>query len=119
MAPGSAAAVWKSLDGYQLSTGEHYTINEQVIFHNEGFAEYFVDFTLDLKQYETIFGAQLGLISYLSLYVHTSKDEFVGFARSGSSSSSKSNLSFTDLLISDPRTADLGMWIEYRSSIPR
>ena len=83
MASKSAATVWKSIDGYQLSTGERYTINEQVIFHNEGFAEYFVDFTLDLKQYETIFGAQLGLVSYLSVYVHTNEDEFVGFARSG------------------------------------
>ena len=60
-------------------------MQDQVTFHNEGSLEYFVDFTLDLQAFESIFGAQLGHVSHLSLYFHTDSDEYVGYARSGRS----------------------------------
>lgn len=85
MAPPAATSLWKSIDGYKLSTGDKYAAEDQLLFHNQGFADYFVDFTLDLEQFETIFGAQCQHVSFLSLYLHTDKDEFVGFARSGRS----------------------------------
>jgi hypothetical protein len=83
MAPGSSSQLWKVIDSYKLSTGDQYTLEEQVIFHNEGFAEYFVDFTLNLQRFETILVAQLTHVSHLSLYLHSDQDEFIGFARSG------------------------------------
>lgn len=85
MAPVAANSLWKTIDEYKFSTGDKYTAEEQLVFHNEGFTDYFVDFTLDLERFETSMGAQFQHVSSLSLYMHTDKDEFVGFSRSGRS----------------------------------
>ena len=82
MAPGAASTLWKSVDGYKLSTGDYYTAHDLVEFHNESFKQYFVDFTTHVPTYDQVFVAQLQLVSHLSLYLHTDSDEFVGMARS-------------------------------------
>ena len=85
MAPGPAATTWKAIDGYKLTTGEKYTAEEQKIFQDEGFKEYFVDFTLELPYFEKLLNAMYAQVSHLCLYMHSDNDEFVGFARSGKS----------------------------------
>ncbi len=115
MAPGVATIMWKTVDGYKLSTGEHYSINDQVTFHNEGFADYFIDFSLDLQDYETIFVSMLGLTSFLSLFIHTGEDAFVGFARSGKIFTYSACPSLLTHFVSSSWTSSLGMRTQYRA----
>lgn len=79
--PPAAQSLWKSVDKYKLSTGDNYTAAQQLALHNDAFTGYFVDFTFDIFKFETRLGSQLQHVSFLSLYIHTDKDEFVGFSR--------------------------------------
>jgi hypothetical protein len=83
MSPGPASSLWKHSGGFKFSTGDRYSTEDQVQFHNEGFAEYFVDMTMTVEQFESILGTQFSHVPHLSLYMHTEKDEFVGSALAG------------------------------------
>ena len=67
---------------FTFTTGSHYTSFELVAFQNSGFAEYYVDFgTMSVERFEMMVGAALNHVPHLSLYMHHTSGEFVGFAR--------------------------------------
>ena len=80
--PHSFKSVWKETDDYVFTTGENHTPAEQLEFNNVGFANYFVDMTMDVSQFENL-TVQLNFAFSLCLYMHTKDGEFVGFSRTG------------------------------------
>jgi RimJ/RimL family protein N-acetyltransferase len=73
--------VWKTIEAYKFTTGDKFSSEQQLAWQNEGFKDYFVDFSFDQFSFEAILACQYQHVSLLSLYMHDDKDEFVGFGR--------------------------------------
>jgi RimJ/RimL family protein N-acetyltransferase len=79
--PPTSREVWKTVGGYKFTTGDKFSAEQQLAWQNEGFKDYFVEWSFDPFSFEAILNCQYQHVSVLSLYMHDDKDEFVGFGR--------------------------------------
>jgi hypothetical protein len=83
MAASNFRKIYKQTDEYVFTTGDSHTLDEQVEFANVGSEGYYVDMTMTPKQFETFVIIQQNYAPSLSVFMHTTDGELVGFSRTG------------------------------------